>query len=93
MHTADDTKPETSALSDQAAKPPAEQTSNSITVTQTENDALADSSDDADMKPSTIDGGSAAWLVVLGAWCSSFCSYGWINSMYLYFQHITEDTC
>lgn len=26
------------------------------------------------------DGGTAAWLVVLGAWCVSFCSYGWINS-------------
>ncbi|KAF7555094.1 hypothetical protein G7Z17_g2421 [Cylindrodendrum hubeiense] len=27
------------------------------------------------------DGGTAAWLVVLGAWCCSFCSPGWINSM------------
>ncbi|KAK3361577.1 major facilitator superfamily domain-containing protein [Lasiosphaeria ovina] len=27
------------------------------------------------------DGGAAAWLVVLGAWCCSFCSPGWINSM------------
>lgn len=27
------------------------------------------------------DGGTRAWLVVLGAWCVSFCSYGWINSM------------
>jgi hypothetical protein len=26
------------------------------------------------------DGGMTAWLVVLGAWCVSFCSYGWINS-------------
>lgn len=26
------------------------------------------------------DGGAAAWLVVLGAWCISFCSFGWINS-------------
>jgi hypothetical protein len=26
------------------------------------------------------DGGAAAWLVVLGAWCTSFCSFGWINS-------------
>lgn len=26
------------------------------------------------------DGGMQAWLVVLGAWCASFCSYGWINS-------------
>ncbi|CAG8959232.1 hypothetical protein HYFRA_00012590 [Hymenoscyphus fraxineus] len=27
------------------------------------------------------DGGAAAWLVVLGAWCCSFSSLGWINSM------------
>ena len=27
------------------------------------------------------DGGAAAWLVVLGAWCCSFSSPGWINSM------------
>ena len=28
-----------------------------------------------------LDGGAAAWLVVLGAWCCSFSSPGWINSM------------
>jgi hypothetical protein len=28
------------------------------------------------------DGGAAAWLVVLGAWCTSFCSFGWINSKF-----------
>lgn len=27
------------------------------------------------------DGGAAAWLIVLGAWCTSFCSFGWLNSM------------
>lgn len=27
------------------------------------------------------DGGFSAWLVVLGAWCTSFCSFGWVNSM------------
>lgn len=27
------------------------------------------------------DGGSTAWLVVLGAWCTSFCSFGWLSSM------------
>ena len=27
------------------------------------------------------DGGAIAWLVVLGAWCASFCSFGWLNSM------------
>ncbi|KJR84280.1 monocarboxylate transporter [Sporothrix schenckii 1099-18] len=27
------------------------------------------------------DGGLKAWLVVLGAWATSFCSFGWINSI------------
>lgn len=27
------------------------------------------------------DGGTTAWLVVLGVWCTSFCSFGWITSM------------
>lgn len=26
------------------------------------------------------DGGTAAWLAVLGAWCCSFNSFGWMNS-------------
>lgn len=26
------------------------------------------------------DGGTAAWIVVFGAWCTSFCSFGWLNS-------------
>jgi hypothetical protein len=26
------------------------------------------------------DGGVVAWLVILGAWCISFCSFGWLNS-------------
>jgi hypothetical protein len=28
------------------------------------------------------DGGAVAWLVVVGAWCTSFCSFGWINSKF-----------
>ncbi|KAH7303657.1 major facilitator superfamily domain-containing protein [Stachybotrys elegans] len=28
-----------------------------------------------------VDGGTAAWLTLLGAWCCSFCSPGWINSV------------
>ncbi|PYI03423.1 MFS general substrate transporter [Aspergillus sclerotiicarbonarius CBS 121057] len=27
------------------------------------------------------DGGLTAWLVVLGAWCAMFCSYGWLHSV------------
>ncbi|KAG6041230.1 hypothetical protein E4U41_005513 [Claviceps citrina] len=39
-------------------------------------DSTDDDDDDDDDFP---DGGLDAWLVVLGAWCVSFCSYGWIN--------------
>lgn len=28
------------------------------------------------------DGGITAWLVVVGTWCTSFCSFGWLNSKY-----------
>lgn len=28
------------------------------------------------------DGGATAWLVVFGTWCTSFCSFGWINSKF-----------
>lgn len=31
------------------------------------------------------DGGFAAWSVVLGAWCAYFCTFGWINSMFILF--------
>ncbi|KZZ97557.1 Major facilitator superfamily domain, general substrate transporter [Moelleriella libera RCEF 2490] len=41
-------------------------------------DCDGDDGDDGDVFP---DGGLEAWLVVLGAWCVSFCSYGWINSV------------
>ncbi|PSR93680.1 putative monocarboxylate transporter [Coniella lustricola] len=27
------------------------------------------------------DGGWTAWLVILGVWCTSFCSFGWLNSV------------
>ena len=27
------------------------------------------------------DGGFSAWLVVVGAWCASFCGFGWVNSI------------
>lgn len=35
----------------------------------------------AGYKSDAPNGGTTAWLVVLGAWCTSFCSFGWINSM------------
>lgn len=31
--------------------------------------------------PPPPDGGLEAWLVVVGAWCTSFCSFGWVNSI------------
>lgn len=36
------------------------------------------------------DGGLRAWLVVLGVWCSSFCSFGWINSESLISSRLTQ---
>jgi hypothetical protein len=30
------------------------------------------------------DGGLTAWLVVLGGWCTAFCSFGWLNSSYIH---------
>ncbi|KAB8227597.1 major facilitator superfamily domain-containing protein [Aspergillus alliaceus] len=38
----------------------------------------------------TPDGGLTAWLMVLGAWCVLFCSFGWINSIGVfqaYYEH------
>ncbi len=50
-------------------------------ATETSDGAAADNSPNENS--ATIDGGLTAWMVVLGAWCASFCSYGWINSKYL----------
>jgi len=33
------------------------------------------------------DGGFEAWLVVLGAWCCLFCSFGWINCIGVFQQY------
>jgi hypothetical protein len=43
------------------------------------------SSAEADTPPMDLrpDGGLEAWMVVAGAWSSSFCSWGWINSRFL----------
>ncbi|KAJ4045800.1 hypothetical protein NW761_007818 [Fusarium oxysporum] len=37
------------------------------------------------------DGGLVAWLVVLGAWCTSFCSFGWINSIGAFQEYYQND--
>lgn len=35
------------------------------------------------------DGGVIAWGVILGLWCSAFCSFGWLSSTFtlLYISH------
>ncbi|KAI1640746.1 major facilitator superfamily domain-containing protein [Biscogniauxia mediterranea] len=33
------------------------------------------------------DGGVTAWLVILGTWCSSFCAYGWVNSVGIFQEY------
>lgn len=33
------------------------------------------------------DGGVEAWLVVLGAWCCLFCSFGWINCIGIFQEY------
>lgn len=40
------------------------------------------------------DGGLAAWSVVLGAWCTSYCSFGWLNSRTIQhsFRNIPADS-
>ncbi|KAH6666525.1 major facilitator superfamily domain-containing protein [Plectosphaerella plurivora] len=37
------------------------------------------------------DGGIQAWLVVLGAWCTSFCSFGWLNSIGIFQEFYQND--
>lgn len=42
--------------------------------------------DDKPVVAGPPDGGAMAWLVVLGGWCCSFSSPGWINSMHLLYH-------
>ncbi|EXJ79035.1 hypothetical protein A1O3_08536 [Capronia epimyces CBS 606.96] len=37
------------------------------------------------------DGGLAAWLVVLGVWCTSFCSFGWLNSVGVFQEYYQRE--
>ncbi|SPO05647.1 related to monocarboxylate transporter 2 [Cephalotrichum gorgonifer] len=43
------------------------------------------------LAPAPPDGGAKAWLVILGAWCASFCSFGWVNSIGV-FQEYYQNT-
>lgn len=44
-----------------------------------QSDAVEKELEDDDDEPPP-DGGKEAWLVVLGVWCASFCTFGWVNS-------------
>lgn len=74
--------PISSSVEDIEAKAKQGYESDSIDIAPGDNDNNDDperqDTDDEDKIP---DGGKTAWLVVLGAWCVSFCSYGWINSI------------
>ncbi|KAK7212157.1 hypothetical protein V2G26_019335 [Clonostachys chloroleuca] len=62
--------------------------STGIARTEMENTKAESSPQLTDEAP---DGGTAAWLVVLGAWCTSFCSFGWLNSVGIfqeYYQNV-----
>ncbi|KAL3422000.1 major facilitator superfamily transporter [Phlyctema vagabunda] len=37
------------------------------------------------------DGGLEAWMVVAGAWCASFCTFGWINSVGTFQEYYESD--
>ncbi|KAH8658511.1 major facilitator superfamily transporter [Xylariales sp. PMI_506] len=37
------------------------------------------------------DGGRSAWLVVFGVWCTSFCSFGWLNSVGVFQEYYESD--
>ncbi|PYH73363.1 MFS general substrate transporter [Aspergillus vadensis CBS 113365] len=52
-------------------------------------DSQADDRDDRD--DSVPDGGTAAWLIVVGGWCAMFSSYGWLHSIGVfqnYYQNV-----
>ncbi|KAL2837685.1 major facilitator superfamily domain-containing protein [Aspergillus pseudoustus] len=40
---------------------------------------------------SAPDGGLVAWLVILGCWCASFCSFGWLNSVGIFQEYYQND--
>lgn len=37
------------------------------------------------------DGGLVAWLVILGCWCASFCTFGWLNSVGVFQEYYQND--
>ncbi|KAJ6787995.1 hypothetical protein PWT90_01107 [Aphanocladium album] len=59
-------------------------------VNDSSDDTVVGDPDDVQSVGAAPDGGLQAWLVVLGGWCSSFCSYGWINSVGIFQQYYAE---
>lgn len=39
------------------------------------------------------DGGLTAWSVILGLWCTAFCSFGWLNSTFAHFYMVHHSFC
>ncbi|KAL4883140.1 major facilitator superfamily domain-containing protein [Aspergillus karnatakaensis] len=37
------------------------------------------------------DGGLTAWLVIVGCWCTSFCSFGWLNSVGIFQEYYQNE--
>ncbi|KAF7595514.1 hypothetical protein BBP40_005850 [Aspergillus hancockii] len=52
--------------------------------TRIEENALSAKEGAIDSPP---DGGFIAWSVVAGAWCTSFCSFGWVNSVGIFQEY------
>jgi len=56
--------------------------SDRVSFINTKSKELPDDQESGEIVDGPPDGGLRAWLVVLGAWCSMFCTYGWINSTF-----------
>lgn len=69
--------PVASPIAESLEKGPAAEPA-TVSVLAGSNGDTPESSDDEDQPPPP--GGTRAWLMMLGTWCCSFCSYGWINS-------------
>lgn len=65
-------------IAESSEKSPAAEPATVSVLTESNTD-VPESSDDDDQTPPS-DGSTRAWLMILGTWCCSFCSYGWINS-------------
>lgn len=72
-------------IAESSEKGPAAEPATASVLSESNTDT-PESSDDDDQAPPP-DGGTRAWLMILGTWCCSFCSYGWINSVGIFQQY------